>query len=84
MTFRGPPFPVSGTPRPLTSRGSSVTRVACTAEMLRRLSGLARKFAHVSRGGQAAREVGRVSVLARSLWRSLRVSFHWNGAAICS
>ncbi len=50
-----------------------------------RLSGLARKFAHVSReGGQAASEVGWVSVLARSLWRSSRVNFHWKGAAICS
>ena len=26
----------------------------------------------------------RVAVFARSLWRSWRVNFHWNGDAICS
>ncbi len=60
-----------------------VSYVRCSRRCL--LSGLARKFAHVSReGGQAASEVGWVSVLARSLWRSSRVNFHWKGAAICS
>ena len=46
------------------------------------LSGLARKFAHVSAAGHAASDW--VSVLASSLWRSSRVNFHWKGAAICS
>jgi len=56
------------------------------AEKGRFLSGLALKFADVSSGGQAASVAGRAAlvVLARSLWRSLRVNFHWNGDAICS
>jgi hypothetical protein len=72
--------------RPIDASDAEATRVLTFGVSGRRsLSGLARKFAHVSRGGgQAAREVGRASVLARSLWRSSRVNFHWNGPAICS
>ena len=56
----------------------------CDGRRLAKWSGSESSRAYRAVRGQAAREVGRPSVLARSLWRSSRVDFHWNGAAICS